>query len=248
MTIKEKIHTILRRVGYDIIKFPGLSDALDRRKRLIANAGIDVILDVGANTGQFAMQLRKDLDYKGRIFSFEPMQSAFQILSETCRSDCQWEAFNFGLGDRDERREINLAGNSWSSSILEMLPSHTDASPTSHYVGRERIEIRTLDSIFESLCAPGQIVYLKIDTQGFERNVIAGAETSLTHIDIIQVEMSLVPLYAGELPFHEMLSLLQAKGYMLVSIEPGFTHERTRQLLQVDGVFRRKDTGSSNGH
>ena len=82
-------------------------------------------------------------------------------------------------------------------------------------------------------------VYLKIDTQGFEENVLKGAESSLNHIDTIQLEMSLIPLYRDEPLFDEMYHFLYQKGYRLIAIEAGFTDEETGQLLQFDGIFHR---------
>ena len=80
---------------------------------------------------------------------------------------------------------------------------------------------------------------MKIDTQGFEEKVIKGAENSLRFIDIIQIEMSLTPLYRGEILLPEMYALLRKKGYEMVSIEQGFSDSRSGVLLQVDGIFSR---------
>lgn len=89
---------------------------------------------------------------------------------------------------------INIAGNSYSSSILKMLPSHVEASPESEYIGHEVIEVKTIDSIFPFLRNKGRNFYLKIDTQGFEERVINGAADSLQFIKLVQLEMSLIPL------------------------------------------------------
>jgi Methyltransferase FkbM domain len=128
---------------------------------------------------------------------------------------------------------------SCSRSLLNMLPAHTKAAPEKRYVARELIEVRTLDSIINDLCAKGDSIYLKIDTQGYESKVIKGAEESLARIGTIQLEMSLVPLYDGELLFGEMHGLLSEKGYCLVSIEAVFTDRISGQLLQVDGIYHR---------
>ena len=143
------------------------------------------------------------------------------------------------IGDTDEMREINIAGNSYSSSLLDMLPSHVKSAPKSKYIGKEVIDIRKLDSLFENLCSATKNIYMKIDTQGFERRVLKGAENSLAHIDTVQMEMSLVPLYDGELLFNELYSLMNSKGYVLLSIENGFSDPISNQLLQVDGIFHR---------
>ena len=80
---------------------------------------------------------------------------------------------------------------------------------------------------------------MKIDTQGFESKVLKGAEKSLAHINTVQMEMSLVPLYDGESSFNEMCILMSKKGYTLVAIENGFSDQASGQLFQVDGIFHR---------
>ncbi len=236
MTIRGEIRRVIRRLGYEKIKLP---EEIVRRKKLFTAYAVDVVLDVGANSGQYGLQLRTQIGFSKRIVSFEPMHSAFQALSANAANDRDWEVFNVGLGDMAETRAINIAGNSVSSSLLDMLPSHESAAPASKYDGKELIEIRTLDSMFDQVCSHGKSIYLKIDTQGYERHVLKGAKMSLERIDTVQLELSLVPLYQDDILFDEMCRLMMAMGYTLISIEPGFTDIETGQLLQCDGIFRR---------
>jgi FkbM family methyltransferase len=233
------LRQILWRFGYDICRFNQTSHPLARRKHFLENYNIDTVLDIGANSGQFASELRQDLGYSGRIISFEPLREAFKSLKAHASNDPRWETFNFAIGDVEEKREINIAGNSLSSSLLDILPSHLTAAPESKYVGKEAIEVRTLDSIFGQVCENAKHIYMKIDTQGFEGRVLKGAAMSLPRIDTIQIEMSLIPLYGTELLFDEMCVLMREKGYTLVAIENGFSAPNTAQLLQIDGIFRR---------
>jgi FkbM family methyltransferase len=255
MGIKHHLRKLLRNIGYamshdsplsepllsrkQLFEYYGVDDPLMRRKRMFDFYGIDTVLDIGANKGQFAQELRNELGFSKRIVSFEPLNSAYEILKTNAERDPQWEAFNFALGDTEAKSEINIAENSLSSSLLKMMPCHLKAAPESEYVGRQVIEIRRLDSIFADICAANSNVYMKIDTQGFESNVIKGAENALPYIETIQLEMSLVPLYEGELLFGDLYSLLSKKGYSLVSVESGFSDQTSGQLLQVDGVFHR---------
>ena len=122
-----------------------------------------------------------------------------------------------------------------------MLPRHHDAAPESGYIGSTSVEVCTLDSLFDRLLSaplPREI-YLKIDTQGFEREVLQGAKNSLQMIKTVQLEMSLVPLYRDAPLFGEICDLMQKSGYTLVSLEPGFVDIESGQLLQADGIFRR---------
>jgi FkbM family methyltransferase len=239
MSIKRKLRTYLWKLGYDISKITPTSHAAARKKQIFASYKIDTVLDIGANSGQFAQQLRGDIGYVHRILSFEPLSTAFELLKENSKDDPAWEVFNYAIGDTVEKQEINVAGNSYSSSLLDMLPSLLEFAPSAKYIGKEIIEIKTLDSLFDDLCKTGNNIYMKIDTQGFENKVLKGSENSLTHIDTVQMEMSLIPLYDGELLFNEMCILMSKKGYTLVAIENGFSDPTSGQLLQVDGIFHR---------
>jgi FkbM family methyltransferase len=248
MSVRHEVRRHLWNLGWDIARFSPTSNPIARRKQLLRAYGVDLVLDVGANTGQFAQQLRHDYRYRGRIVSFEPMSAAFGKLKGHAAGDATWETLNFALGDAPGSQEINVANNSISSSLLSMLPTHRKFSPKSTTIGREQVEIRTLDEVFPSLRKDAKSVYLKIDTQGFESLVIAGARESLKEIATVQMEMSLIHLYDGEILFAEMCQLMQSKGYTLVAIETGFSDRVTGQLLQVDGIFHRFEGGQQATH
>lgn len=199
---------------------------------------VGLVLDVGANVGQFAKELRV-LGYKGRIISFEPLSSAYNILQKESGKDKKWQIVNIGLGDEDHTARINISGNSYSSSLLDMKPAHLAAEPASKYIGTEEITVRKLDNIFDDYCRDGEEVFLKLDTQGYEKHVIEGALTSLDRISCIQLEMSLVPLYETEMLMIEMIGWMKKKGYFLWALETEFAHPETGQLLQVAGIFVR---------
>jgi len=239
MTIKHELRKLLWSFGLDLQRFDRETHPVARRRHLMQRYGIQVVLDVGANIGQYGQNLRDEMLYTGRLCSFEPMSKAFAALQARAAGDAQWQVFNFALGDADGRQTINIAGNSYSSSMLDMLPAHEQAAPESKFVGKEEIVIRTLDGVFPEVCKPGERIYLKVDTQGFEGRVLKGGERALGHIDTVQMEMSLTPLYAGEASFNDLCQTMQDKGYTLVALEPGFTDPRTGHLLQMDGIFHR---------
>lgn len=239
MSMIRNLRKLLRSLGFDVYRYSPATHPLARRKRLFETFSINVVLDVGANTGQFAQELRGDINYTKKILSFEPLSSAFEVLSINSKNDAGWKVYNFALGDIEEKKEINIAGNSYSSSILDMLPTHELSAPESRYIGTEVIEIKTLDSMFDNLCKQSDHIYLKIDTQGFEDKVLKGAEKSLDYIDTVQMEMSLVPLYKDVLLFPNMCMLMGDMGFDLVAIESGFSDPVSGRLLQVDGIFHR---------
>lgn len=207
---------------------------------LLERNRIDLVFDVGANVGQYAASLREG-GYRGRIVSFEPLTSAFSQLRMTAKADPLWEVVNSGMGDRDERATINIAGNSQSSSLLDMLPAHVKSAPVSAYVGKEEITVSRLDSVFSKYHRPGDRTFLKLDAQGYERRILEGASLSLPDILGIQLEMSIEPLYSGEMPYLEMLTYLAGLGFILVSVEPGHGDPVTGRMLQMDGIFFRAE-------
>src|SRR4051812_20371525 len=159
-SIKAAIRKVINALGYDLVGYIGGSPR-GRLDRLIARHGIGVILDVGANEGAFAWDMR-ELGFAGRIVSFEPRQEAFALLSKASAGDGEWHAVQCGLGDRDEERTIHIAANAQSSSLLPMLEAHRVAAPESIYRTEEKVCVRRLDGIFAQWCRPGDRPFLKI--------------------------------------------------------------------------------------
>ena len=239
MNFTSVVRKFMRKAGFDIVRFDFLTNPIARRLHLMTRYKINLIFDVGANIGQFANAMRKN-GYTGRIVSFEPLSSAFARLKEKAKNDDLWECVNIGLGNYEGKAIINIAGNSQSSSILDILPAHLQAAPESCYIGKEEIMITTVDSIINRYYHDGDKAFLKIDTQGYERYVLEGIQSSHDPIIGIQLEMSFEPLYEGELLFSNMIDYMSAKGFTLMSIEPILTNPKTGQLLQVDGIFFRR--------
>ncbi|CAN5280372.1 FkbM family methyltransferase [soil metagenome] len=227
----------LRKVGLQVKTYPDR----DQRNRLLAmnNFNINKILDVGANTGQFVNEIRSR-GFNGEIVSFEPLSSAFKILEAKSRPDKRWSVHNMAIGDTDGEIEINISENSQSSSILEMLPAHVASAPESKYIGSERATIHKLDTIFSTYYNDGDNIMLKVDTQGYEKNVIDGAMNSLSKIKSVKLEMSLIPLYKEEVLFVDMLAYMDRIGFRLYSLENTYADPKTGQILQVDGTFYRQ--------
>ena len=184
-------------MGWDIVQYRPATHPLARRARLLKDYRIDLVLDVGANTGQYARQLR-ELGYKGRIVSFEPVSSAVAELRRAAAYDANWQVRNHACGAENGKREIRVAANSQSSSFLPMKAEHLDAFPDSCYIGTEVVEIKRLDTIFEEVAGPEAKIWLKLDVQGFEAAVVEGSSGCLERIRAIQAEVSLVARDFGE--------------------------------------------------
>jgi FkbM family methyltransferase len=243
--IKKSIKTILRNVFrlelHWVRPVPQTAAQLDVMRTIASmrKFEIDLVFDIGANKGQFASEIRQ-CGYTGKIVSFEPLSSAYSMLLKASEDDSMWDVYpRCALGDHKGEVEINIAGNSQSSSILPMLESHRSAAPESAYQGKEIVPIKTLDTVAGQYLKDARAAFLKIDTQGFEWQVLDGARDTLPHIKGILVELSLVPLYDGQHLWREIIDRLEVEGFTLWGFKPGFTDQASGQSLQVDGVFYR---------
>ena len=239
MSFQHRLRLGLRRVGIDLARYPS-SDPMFGVVRLLAHFGIDCVIDVGANSGGFASTIRS-LGYSGRIVSLEPLSGPFELLEARAAKDPDWEVLRSAAGDKDCEIKINIAGNAGaSSSVLAMLDTHADAAPDSRYVGTEVVSQRRLDGLLPKLgIGPAHPAFLKLDVQGYEAAVLDGAVELFDTGAImgLQIELSLVPLYAGAITYMEGLERAERAGMSLMGILPGFSDPRSGRLLQADAVF-----------
>ena len=204
---------------------------------MLHSHGVDVVFDVGAAKGAYGQELRH-FGYQGTIVSFEPLAEAYDRLVRTKGDDLLWQAVRCALGSRTEQATIHVAANSDSSSLLPLGERHLTAAPQVGYVGTETVEVERLDVVALHHLRPGSRAFLKIDTQGFERDVLAGGQETLRQCVGLQLELSFVPLYEGGMLIDEAIRMAYAAGFHLVGLEAGFA-DPDGQVLQADGVFFR---------
>lgn len=229
---------MLHRIIKDKIKYR-LNKPLHRRKRLLVHFGITKILDVGANMGQYAQELRK-IKFEGEIISFEPISSVFEVLKNSMKNDQKCTVKNFALGDKNETKTINIAKNFASSSFFTRTKYFEEIATQTEYISEEKVEIKVLDTLFDSICKPEDVVFLKLDTQGYEKNILNGATESLKKIKGIQIELALKPSYNGAPGYKEIFKIIEEAGFILYSVEEGFEDKKTGQLLEIDAIFFRE--------
>jgi len=235
--VKAFLKRFAKRFGYEIVGPPRAFSTPRSLIGLIRQEQINLVLDVGANSGGFARDLRA-AGYAGRIVSFEPLASAHAILRKRAEKDPSWTiADRTAIGAQPGSVEIHIAGNSESSSILDMLPSHSSAEPGSAYVGTETVPLNRLDDLVSLV--PADRALLKIDVQGYETQVLEGATAILAGCRALISEMSLLPLYNGQILARQMWDLLAAQNFEPWSLEPCYRDPRTGRMLQFDGVFVR---------
>lgn len=236
---ENKVRQSINAMGFNLRRLSPSSDPALQLLQSINRFEVDLVLDVGANTGQFASALRSS-GFRGELVSFEPLLEAHRELSRAAGRDAGWHIHpRCAIGDHDGEIEINIAKNSVSSSVLPMLEAHSSAAADSAYVGAEKVPIFKLNSVAPAYLGKSRRPFLKIDTQGFEWQVLDGASEILPKMQGIHCELSLVPLYEGQRLWMDMIRRIEKEGFKLWSIQQGFIDPHDGRTLQVDAVFMR---------
>jgi FkbM family methyltransferase len=234
--VKKAVHA----VGFDLHRVdPAITPGYQVHLALQA-FGIDLVLDVGANTGQFGLELR-EYGYEGQIVSFEPLAAAHAELSVCAAGDPRWRVHpRMAIGDTNGTIDINVSANLVSSSILPMLDAHARAASDSAYVAVESVPIARLDAVALPYLRDAKNPFLKIDTQGFEKHVLDGASGILPSVRGVLSEVSLVPLYEEQPLWREMLARMETAGFTLWGLSPVFADPRDGRTLQIDALWFRQ--------
>jgi FkbM family methyltransferase len=227
-------------MGLDVRAYTPARSEAARLATLLTNHRIDLVVDVGANTGQFVRHLRL-IGYRGRVICFEPLTAAFASLTRyAARDHNMLVAPRMALGDRNGDVSINVAANSESSSLLKASAVHVAAESSVMPVGSETVSIRRLDDVVAGHLSGDERIFLKIDVQGHELAVLRGAAELLPKLTGLQLELSLEPLYEGEPLYREMIGYVESAGLELYDLTPCFSDNSTGKTYQLDGIFFRK--------
>lgn len=232
--LKIALRTVLYRRNLDLVRHPFPVKVATCCEHI----GVNTVIDVGANVGQFGSALRS-AGFTGRIVSCEPIPDAFRDLSRRVGRDSRWTAVRTAVGAGMGTLEINVAANSYSSSALVVNSTHTSAAPDSRTVATTQAPMTTVAELIAEHDVDPARTLLKIDTQGFEGEVLDGAGPLLDRFGALQLELSLVSLYDGQPLARELTSRIEAAGFDLYILGDGFSDDRTGRTLQYDALFVR---------
>lgn len=212
-----------------------------RRRRVLDRLGIDLVIDVGANQGQYATDVRRS-GYAGPISSIEPSSEQFARLQALAADDPGWSIHRLALGAEPGTATLNVAANEGkSSSLLAQKDLRFGTTDTMRYVGTETVEVDTLDHAAPQIAGTAQRILLKIDVQGLELEVIRGAGGLLPRVLAIETELALMPLYEGQPEWRVVVNALEERGYTLFALDPGYSDWDSGRLVEADVLFVRQD-------
>lgn len=205
-------------------------------RKWIQSKKFATFIDVGSFIGSssFAIRvMRPDID----IFAFEPVQSNYEFLITNMKSDMHFKAYQVALGSTNGSGEIHQNAFPASSSILELDEQHKRQYPYAASTSREKVQIARLDDyLAEMKISPP--VFLKIDVQGFELEVLKGAENCLDQVECVFLEVSFLPLYKGQCGFDGIHEFLSTRGFVFMG---SYDHQYTKSgdLIQADLLYCR---------
>lgn len=201
--------------------------------------GVNCVIDVGAHEGEYAMRLR-DGGYTGRIVSFEPVPRAFEELARKAADDPGWIVHELALGREESRTTMNAVPGTLSSL---RPPTEFGARRYRRLQDPEPVEVEVrrldgmLDELIDGLDDPRP--YLKLDTQGFDLDVFAGAGDRVADFVAMQSELAMVEIYEGMPRFPDALAVYEAAGFQVAAMYPVSRQSKTARVLEFDCVMVR---------
>jgi FkbM family methyltransferase len=255
MRLKTAIKSIFHSFGYSIVPFP-VDDGLERKLTLgkhltevFARCGINCVFDVGAHHGEYGAFLREN-GYTGKLLSFEPVTSNFERLRIRARHDPLWETYHLALGAKNGTMGIKvyhdtqlssfLTPNGYCASHMGTIEGVNYDNPMDLVAGIEQVQVRTLDAMFDEFVAgiPEPHVFLKLDTQGYDLEVLRHSSDHFDRIHGLQSEVSVKPIYEAMPSYREAIPAMLEMGFEMTGFFP-VNRDANFRLIEIDCVMIR---------
>jgi FkbM family methyltransferase len=235
--MKKAVKKILQAAGFELRRINKNKFQPNREDRFtwIRNLNIQTVIDVGANTGQFAAEIHAILP-EAAICSFEPLRECYASLVDNMSHVQKFRAFNFALGNEDSQIEMHRNDFTPSSSILRMNHLCRQAFPFTSKDVIEKVAIRRLDHVAKDLDLVDNIL-IKLDVQGVEDRVIAGGARTIEVAKLLIVEMSFESLYDGQPLFDTIYETVKRMGFVYHGNFGQLLNPIDGNILQADGIF-----------
>lgn len=228
-----RLKKILNRFGYDIKKYRPVFEMT------VVPLRIKTVLDIGANTGKVARELRHTFP-DAHIHSFEPLPSCFSELTKAMQGDTRFTAYNIALGETEGDMMMEESSFHPSSSLLPMTALHKKLYPKSAGSVQKKIKVKRLDDVMRDV-ELSKNIFIKMDVQGFEDHVIRGGSEVVKKASAIQIETAFVTLYEGQPLFDDIYCLLSDLGFAYYGDVGRHYSPETGKLIYEESLFVKKE-------
>lgn len=205
------------------------------RKKWLLDTNINTVLDIGANIGEFTIIFHEHFP-KAKIYAFEPLPDCFSRLRKRTKDVDNIKVFNLGLGSKDGVLKINKSSWHPASSFRKMGELHKKNYPHSSDSIDIDVRINKLDDVLNENDLSNDI-FIKIDVQGFEDEVIKGGINTFRKAKVIVIESSFQQLYENEPMFSGIYALLQPLGFEFRGSLKQSINKNDDSFLQGDCIF-----------
>ncbi len=218
--IKRSLQKIAEAAGFRLIPewmMPNIAQS-ERLRKIFLDLDIREVVDVGANAGQFRDFIRNEIGFLGKIYSFEPDPAMASELTRRAAADPAWTVFPFALGAEEGELTLNVMQNSVYNSFLTPNTSDTNSHASSNTIVKTvKVNVKTLDSMAE-IFSNLKKCYVKIDTQGFDEQVLSGGKYVLSTVPAIQAEISVKKIYNNMLDMWESIAEFSKMGFDIADL------------------------------
>ena len=208
---KKTLQRLFHRVGYDVTQRRRPSQ---RHVLPTGDLSFDIIIDVGANEGQFAREI-SEVYSTAQIFCFEPLEAPFQKLTEWAATQSgRIRCFQMALGEHEGEIDMHVnEGFTPSSSVLTVTDRSVELYPQTFVDKSVTVTMSTLDAVLGDIpLDASKNILLKLDVQGFEDRVLKGASNTLSMCNAAILEVLMDHLYEGQAQFVDIMNLLHRHG------------------------------------
>ena len=238
MKIRKLLKKGFKNFGYDLVRLKGglgYGTLENELLKFINELKVDLILDIGANKGQFGAMIY-DYGYSNSILSFEPLSSMYTLLNNRANAIKQWHIYEqCCIGDKETTTTINVSNMIGNSSVMPIKSTKYNVQQ-SHYVASEEVRQITLETLNQNpLIKASKNIFIKMDVQGFEHIILNKLKDIDYNVTGLYIELSLVKLYEGQEDYLYICNQLKSLGYDLVYIVPESI--RNGRMIQFNGVF-----------
>lgn len=231
---------LINKFGYEIIPVWRLSDIQLELllKKIIYHYRITSVIDVGANTGQYRDLIRKRVGFSGTINSFEPLPHLADNLYQLCKNDEKWHIHNVALGNENTVLPINIMASEVFSSFRTPESKQKNFFPGNTVVQTKNVKVSRLDDWQSNLkgITDNDQILLKIDTQGFDLEVILGAPEFLSRVNVLQFELAIKPIYRDVPHYSEIINVAQKHGFEISGFFP-ISHDDQLRAIELDCIM-----------
>lgn len=238
--MKKIIKSIFGTFGFELIKKSSIENPFELQKKIIKNTKKSItIFDVGAHVGNISLKYNK-LFPNSSVYSFEPFKESFLSLKQNTAQHKNIKPYNKGLGEHIGTSKFHSNIHEQTNSILA---THVDGD--SNWGNKDilktkeilEIELTTIDQIVEEKNIK-KIDILKLDVQGAEYQVMAGAKKTIEKemISLIYTEIITIPTYENQQELDEALKMFRQYGFELFNIYNS-GHTENGRLQYIDAIF-----------